>query len=184
MHILRVRIMAWSLVFMMVMIAGCTSDQAKHLPPVTLEEILANKEEGIFAGDRYDKQAILGCLKKFPRGLSSEEAYSYILSLVGETYVRYQDVYVSQWEDGSVNQVNGQEILWETNKSMFETYKQENRRLKVVLTLLQDKMSYEDWSVIDEWVINRWTLLSNYQMEQDLVITKKIFDESLGSSAK
>lgn len=64
-------------------------------PPMKIEEVLANKQAGTFAGDRYDKKAVEEKLQQMPKGISSEQAYAYILSLVGESYLEYRDTLVS-----------------------------------------------------------------------------------------
>ncbi len=180
-HVLRIRSMVYLLVCVMVFVTGCMNDKARHPPPTTLEEILANKNEGNFAGDCYNEKAVREQLWNLPRDLSPEEVYAYILGLVGETYTQYQEVYISleENEGGPDQGSKGRDLLWKTNLSMSETYIRESNRLKTALVFLQERMDYKNWSVVNELIVNRLNMLSNYQMEQDLFITKKIIDESL-----
>lgn len=97
MQILRLRNMAWLLLCVMVLISGCAAKQPVSNdippPPMTLDEILAQKKEGSFAGARYDEKAVQKQLQQIPGELSPEETYTFILSLVGESYTRYRDAY-------------------------------------------------------------------------------------------
>jgi hypothetical protein len=206
-QVLRLRSVVVWLLFLsgLTLVAGCGSDQVELPPPtITQEEILDNKQEGSFAGDRYNEQAVQERLKQMSKGDSPEEAYAYILSLVGESYISYRDTYASLENSNNKQQLpkvdtnppaeeagneakkllkegvgNQGELLNKTNKSMYETFYYENDHLEAAVAYLRDQMNYEKWSVIDDWVVYRWTLLSDYQLEKDLSIAKKILEESI-----
>ncbi len=180
---LWIRNAVWLLMLGCVMVmatTGCVADKTKHPPPLTLEEILANKDKGTFAGDCYDEKAVQEQLRQMPKEISPKDAYGYILGLVGESYVQYRNIYdnLEENEGGSDQESKGRDLLWKTNLSMSDTYKRESDRLIAALVFLQDRMNYGEWSVVNGWVVNRLTMLSNYQMEQDLSIARNIMDKN------
>ncbi|SFS85817.1 vWA domain-containing protein [Marininema halotolerans] len=80
------------------MVAGCapTADQAsagkgeKEQPknrklPIKMDEIL-KREEGKYAGDRYDKKKVERELDKIPKNASEKEIFNRIVDLIGEDF--------------------------------------------------------------------------------------------------
>lgn len=185
---MRIRGIVWLVLGSLVLVAGCVSSPVKLPPPtLTQEEILDNKQAGSFAGEAYNQQAVQERLQKMPKEDSPEEVYAYILSLVGEGYINYRETYDSleksnvsqQLPQEDSNAVTHRDLLNTTNLSLCKTYYNENIRLDATVAYLRDEMNYGKWFVIDEWVVYRWTMLTDYQMEKDLAIARKILDESI-----
>lgn len=154
-------------------------------PPLKLEEILATKQEGAFAGDHYDKKAVEEKLQQMPKGLSDEETYAYLLSLVGESYVQYRDTIASLENPNSLATEMGtnMHLLSTTDNSVYEAYMREKNRLDAAAFYLRDQMDYKQGSLINQWVLNRWTLLKDYHEEKYQSISSRIMNKDSKSNA-
>ncbi len=142
---MRIKNVAFLLLCVLVLATGCMSGHTEntgeratyearqeklHPPPLTLDKVLANKNEGSFAGDRYDVQAVQEKLQQMPRGLSTEKTYAYLLSLVGETYSKYRGSY-AYIEDPGYRQ---QELYLDPNAPVTVAVSEVNK-LKVEVIL-------------------------------------------------
>ncbi len=83
-----------------ILLSGCSLFKNKEVEvalknpvPLTIEEIVAYEGEGQYAGDKYDQKKVEAELDKLPEGLTSKEVYVYMLSLIGENYKKYKDMY-------------------------------------------------------------------------------------------
>ncbi|HBI02862.1 MAG TPA: hypothetical protein DDY49_02390, partial [Paenibacillaceae bacterium] len=83
-----------------VLLTGCTFTKdtkvevaLKKPVPLSIEEIVAYEGEGIYAGDKYDQKKVEAELDKLPEGLTSKEVYGYMLSLIGENYKQYKEMF-------------------------------------------------------------------------------------------
>lgn len=65
------------------------------LPPVysTAQEIVTEGEPGRLAGQGYTEVALREALATMPEGLTSQEAFAYLLSLLAEDYRPYASVF-------------------------------------------------------------------------------------------
>ena len=83
-----------------ILLSGCSLFNDKEVEvalkkpvPLTIEEIVAYEGEGQYAGDKYDQKKVEVELDKLPEGLTSKEIYGYLLSLVGENYKQYKEMF-------------------------------------------------------------------------------------------
>ncbi|SEM67221.1 vWA domain-containing protein [Lihuaxuella thermophila] len=82
-------------------------------PYVELEQILNDDGKGKYAGEEYDKSAVIEALDQMPKGLSEDKAYAYLLGLVGENYKKEVERYHEMEQPDY-----GQKLLaWEGRKS-------------------------------------------------------------------
>ncbi|GGA47983.1 hypothetical protein GCM10007416_21440 [Kroppenstedtia guangzhouensis] len=116
-------------------------EKKKEQKQVTIEEFVASKEiddilregPGPFAGENYDEEKVREELKKFPRGLSSEEVFNRLVFLFAENYeqevkeldgfntdIDFRELPKPQGPDGPKTMEHNVLILMDASGSMAE----------------------------------------------------------------